>query len=345
MLRIGVQLLAVCAALVFGTVAAARVLPRGGELSFLSVRDGNYEIYLLDVDRTLPYNLTRSRSRDDTPAWSPDGRWLAFVSYRSGGAQIYVADVQTGNLQPMTDATWNSVSPAWSPDSRQIAFISSQGGVPAVYVLDADCSPDCVGSARQLPVRFPHGRGSLGKPDWSPDGRYLALAVALPNGNSAVGLIDVTNGDLRPMSSELIDTRLVWSSDSRSIAFTSVGDRDLEVYTLDAADGLQTDLSRHVGYDGIPAWSPDGAHIAFESSREGGMVEIYQMNRDGSDIQRLTGGGPNMRPAWSPDGTQIAFESPKGGSYDIYVMDVSGQNIRRLTTYPADDRFAAWRPG
>lgn len=42
-------------------------------------------------------------------------------------------------------------------------------------------------------------------------------------------------------------------------------------------------------------------------------------------------------PAWSPDGSQLAFHSDRAGYWDIYVMDVDGGNLRKLTTHnPAE---------
>jgi len=62
----------------------------------------------------------------------------------------------------------------------------------------------------------------------------------------------------------------------------------------------------------------------------------------------------NNGPAWSPDGTQIAFVSDRKGSYDIYVMNNDGSQVRQLTSNPfaylyfiignADDYGPTWSP-
>jgi hypothetical protein len=51
-------------------------------------------------------------------------------------------------------------------------------------------------------------------------------------------------------------------------------------------------------------------------------------------------------PAWSPDGKQIAFESNRNptSKSQIYVMDVDGSNVRRLTNSDSDDFAPAWSP-
>lgn len=50
-------------------------------------------------------------------------------------------------------------------------------------------------------------------------------------------------------------------------------------------------------------------------------------------------------PALSPDGTRIAFSSDRDGNQEIYLMNVDGMGVRRLTYQPGDDLFPAWVGG
>ena len=49
-------------------------------------------------------------------------------------------------------------------------------------------------------------------------------------------------------------------------------------------------------------------------------------------------------PVWSPDGKQIAFSSKRDGSWQVYVMNADGTNVRRLTTGSANNDYPAWSP-
>lgn len=46
----------------------------GGQIAFMSNRDGNLEIYEMDADGRNPHNLTNTQAEDSDPAWSPDGK-------------------------------------------------------------------------------------------------------------------------------------------------------------------------------------------------------------------------------------------------------------------------------
>ena len=52
----------------------------------------------------------------------------------------------------------------------------------------------------------------------------------------------------------------------------------------------------------------------------------------------------DIRPSVSPDGKQVAFTSTRNGSYDIYVMNIDGSEVRRITDNEERDDYPAWHP-
>ena len=116
--------------------------PDGKRIAFVSERDGNREIYVMNADGGKPKNLTKNPLDDRYPSWSPDGKRIAFTSERDDDREIYVMDVDGGNPQNLTNNPLDDWYPSWSPDGERIAFTSGSnwnipGGNEDIYVIDA----------------------------------------------------------------------------------------------------------------------------------------------------------------------------------------------------------------
>jgi Tol biopolymer transport system component len=84
----------------------------------------------------------------------------------------------------------------------------------------------------------------------------------------------------------------------------------------------------------------------FLSSSRAGAYGIYQMRAPGPTnlLPVLVDSVTNIQAALSPDRTRVAFSSSRNGSFDIYVMDADGKNLRRLTSSPGNEGEPAWTP-
>jgi uncharacterized protein YjdB len=84
----------------------------------------------------------------------------------------------------------------------------------------------------------------------------------------------------------------------------------------------------------------------FLTSNRGGKFGIYQIRSSVRDTMKpvLADSFDNIQPALSPDRTRVVFSSNRGGSYDLYLMDVDGKNPRRLTTDPGHEWEPVWTP-
>lgn len=93
--------------------------------------------------------------------------------------------------------------------------------------------------------------------------------------------------------------------------------------------------------------------LVFVSTRDGDYA-LYAMNADGGRQQRISEEEPDVSttgaiffqvdPAFSADGRTIAYASRRAGSFDVYVMNVDGTRVRRLTSTRADDRRPSFSP-
>lgn len=136
--------------------------PDGQWLAFSSTRDGNQELYRIQLDGQGLERLTNDSGIDAHPAWSPDGQWIAFSTSRWGDMEIALTRPDGSGLQRLTESRGLDDYPAWSPDGKQIAFTSNRAGNFEIFSMGAD------GKHLRNLTRDP---GIDTFPTWTPDKR------------------------------------------------------------------------------------------------------------------------------------------------------------------------------
>ena len=111
-----------------------------GRIGFISDRDGDPEIYVMNSDGSSVTQLTHNEAYEGTPAWSQDGRRIVFTSYRDGNAEIYVMNSDGSGVTRLTRNEAMDDRPHWAPDGRHIAFMSNRDGDAEIYVMNSDGS-------------------------------------------------------------------------------------------------------------------------------------------------------------------------------------------------------------
>ncbi len=173
------------------------------------------QVWIIDRRGGEAVQLTDVKGRLQSYEWSPDSKKLALVigdpdpeseppepggrprvpkpividryHYKQDGAgyllsgrhsYIYLFDIATKKLDRLTASKqYDESSPVWSPDGTKIAFTSNHAKEPdrdpgnQLYVIDAH--PDAV-EKQVTPLTLPGGRG---RPEWSPDGKWIAFLV------------------------------------------------------------------------------------------------------------------------------------------------------------------------
>lgn len=109
-----------------------------GRIGFISDRDGDPEIYVMNSDGSGITQLTHNEAYEGTPIWSPDGRRIVFTSYRDGNTEIYVMNSDGSGVTRLTRNEAIDDRPVWSPDGRHIAFSSDLDGDLEIYVMSSD---------------------------------------------------------------------------------------------------------------------------------------------------------------------------------------------------------------
>lgn len=85
------------------------------KLAFMSPKDGDWEIYGMDVSGAGLVQLTDNSANDGLPVWSPDGRFIAFASDRDGAWAIWIMNADGTNQRKLFDLT-GTLGPDWAAE-------------------------------------------------------------------------------------------------------------------------------------------------------------------------------------------------------------------------------------
>jgi len=111
--------------------------PDGSRIAFVSVRDGNSEIYVMDADGTNQARVTNDPQPDGRPVFMADGAGLVFQSQRLGRIGIYSAAVDGTAVRALA-ADSNSQTPTLSPDGGTIAYASVRNKNYDIWLMSRD---------------------------------------------------------------------------------------------------------------------------------------------------------------------------------------------------------------
>ncbi len=350
---------------------------------FTSRRNGNDEIYRINLDGSGLTRLTEHPARDTAATLSVDGSAIAFVSNRSGVDNIYLIDANGANLRRLTNEALGADSPVFAVDGTALFYVAVRvtGRVLMRY--------DIINQSHGVLLTGP---ADISRPAPSPDGTRIAFVardgaetgrdIFLANLDRSGALINLTNraGD---------DGSPSWSPDGRRIVFHSDRDGDFDIFTMSADGTAQTPVIDTPDDETSPVWSRDGRTLLFVRggdlfrSDDGGsapvavtataalesephlipaagprrtdqlLVSVGAGNRSLQLVSSTDGTRRQLTQSlfddaltadWSPDGSQVVFSADRGGNYDLYVINADGSGLRRLTDHPARDLHPAWSP-
>ncbi len=132
------------------------------------------------------------------------------------------------------------------------------------------------------------------------------------------------------------------------IAYASEKSGNKEIWVMDYDGANQHQITTLKSISLTPRWSPDSTRIAFTCYVPFRGITSAQICIYSTDSNRLISfpryRGHERSPAWSPDGSQIAFMSSQGGDPEIYVSDLTGAHLHRVTFAAGVSTSPAWNP-
>ena len=112
--------------------------PSGEQIAHSSNRDGDAEIYIVNIDGSEPVQLTQNDAFDWSPTWSPNGEQIAFSSDRDGNAEIYVMNVDGSDVTRLTNSEGFDGFPVWANNGQEIVFSSERNGDTEIFSMSVN---------------------------------------------------------------------------------------------------------------------------------------------------------------------------------------------------------------
>ncbi len=326
----------------------ARFSPDGNQIAFTWYGDKDYneDVYVMRIGAGRPLRLTTDPAQDETPTWSPDGRYIAFRRKDHDKAEIYVVPALGGperKLLTLNDGFFDELSLDWSPDGKYLAYVDRGPAQSDVVFLLAVDNPE---DKRPLTT-------SIGQPEnfprFSPDGQTVAFVRVADAGD--IFLAPTAGGEPRRLTFDnSYIYSLDWTPDGAYIVFLSdrLGGKP-RLWKVSASGGQPEPLP--VPPDVVEgfALSRDGRRMAYWQREFNANIWRYEVpageRPSGPPTKLIASASFNTAPQFSPDGKRIAFLDGRSGNGEIWVCNSDGSNPRQLTSFHVTvGAFPHWSP-
>ncbi|HJX92492.1 MAG TPA: protein kinase [Pyrinomonadaceae bacterium] len=268
--------------------------------------------------------------------FSPDGELIYYVATLERNKYVptlYRIPVLGGTPTKVLDRVFSAI--AFSGDGGQFAFVRKNQEDMALMVANTDGG----GQPRAIALRKQPNGFSTSGPSWSPDGKRVACGVfdGSGTGYSSVVEVPVETGDPRPFNSQRWAKvgRVIWLADGSGLIMTaqpessSIGTQLWFLpYPRGEARRITNDLN---GYGEVSlGLTSDSGTIATIQQVNSSSIWITAPNTDESNARQILKTNLPDAVSWTPEG-KIVYASRTGETWDIWMVDRDGSEVKQLT--------------
>jgi len=243
--------------------------PDGKRLAIQITKEGDIDIWIYDLDRSVPMRLTFDKGTDSHPAWSPDGETIYYTSDRGGVRGLYRRPADgSGEAELILKREKVEWVSSISPDGKVLTFVE-----------DTDTWLLPLGGGE--PVPFLVGPAIEAGAEFSPDGRWIAynsnesgpFQVYVRPASGARGKWQIsTDGAAYPH----------WSGDGRTIYYRSFSGAVFKAGVDASGAGFRASRQERM-FDGPYQWTGDGTDRFTVTPDGERFVMLKRRNVGGTD--------------------------------------------------------------
>ena len=315
------------------------------------------EIFTIATEKGETQRVTDTSWREQSPRWSPNGKWISYVSDRTGREEVYVSDELGKSVKQLSNVDSDKTGLVWSNDSKWLMYGGSDHTLRRVEV-DTGKSEEIA----SIPA------GQIGGAQFSPDGAFVSYSKTDKLSRQHVWIKELATGQEHQVANPddfLSSNGAKWTPDGKRLLFlggvsvaaiASTGGRgSSQLYAVSLTPIDKDPNSSDIDTE-AQAEAADAAAAPAGRGGRGGAAANPNANVqvkivwDGLDrrikqITRMPGSVSSVVP--SPDGRTYLFQATGGAAEEgqgpgagagpsYYTVSEDGENLTRLNTTIAD---------